>query len=210
MARVISDDVLAALAAVNVSPAYLTEVQFASGYQRFWTGIGQLTWNSHTWTGNGTFLGVANIDQTDDLNAQGITLRFSGVSSDMVTAALGEVQMDFTVKVWLALLDSTGSLITDPVPVFWGNLDVPTITDNGDTLEITITAENPLLQGQNASKRRYTHDDQQIGFPGDNGFQFVAAIQKWDGVWGKPGHGQGASFLGHNIGYVNAVADEVE
>src|SRR5215472_13387196 len=99
MPRNITTAALTALAAGNVQPAYLCEIQFASGYQRFWTGIGNLTWNSNTWTGDGTFLGVAQIDQTDDLNAQGVTLNFSGVSSDMVTAALGEVQLAFTVKV---------------------------------------------------------------------------------------------------------------
>jgi len=208
VSRNISDPAAAAVAATNVSPIFLTEIQFASGFQRFWTGIGQLTWDSHTWTGDGTFLGVASVDLTDDLNAQGITLTFSGVSSGMVTAALGEVQLTFTVKVWLGLFDDTGALIVDPVPVFWGNLDVPTIQDDGEKLEITITAENPLLQGQNASKRRFTHDDQQIIHPGDNGFRFVAAIQKWDGVWGKPGHGNGFSLFG--LGYVNAEADYVE
>ena len=33
-------------------------------------------------------------------------------------------------------------------------------------------------------ERRYTHDDQQIDFPGDLGFEFVPKLQELNLVWG--------------------------
>jgi hypothetical protein len=46
-----------------------------------------------------------------------------------------------------------------------------------------------------ASARRYTQDDQQINYSGDNGFLFVPAIQEWNGAWGTPGGGVVGSGL---------------
>lgn len=187
MARDLTVDVLAAIAAGTVQPFYLADVEFLSGHLYVWTGIGTLTWNSHSWLGVGTFGGVSAITQTADLAAENITLSLSGIPSDLVAAAIDECRQHFSVDVYLGFLDSAGAVVVDPIRAFAGRMDVPTIQDGGDTATISITAENPLIDLKRASERRYTHDDQQIDFPGDKGFQYVPAIQEWNGVWGKAG-----------------------
>jgi hypothetical protein len=187
--RNLSSDVLAALAAGNIQPFYLAAIQFSSGVEYIWTGVGNLSWNAHTWQGVGTFGGVSAITQTDELNAESITLTLSGVPTGFISSALSECRQNYTVDVWLGLLSDSGAVIVDPVHCFSGTMDVPSIQDGGDTVTISITAENELIALQRASNRRYTNDDQKIDFPNDNGFQFVPLIQEWNGQWGKPGGG---------------------
>lgn len=191
--RNISSGVLAELSAGRCRPFYLAEIQFTSGVSRMWTGIGNITWNSQTWIGLGSLAQVSAISQNSDVSAENITLTLSGIPSDLVSQAINECRQNYSVQVWLGFLNDSNQIIVDPVLLFSGHMDVPTVQDGGETCTILITAENPLVDLQRSSSRRYTHDDQQIAFPGDRGFQFVASIQTWNGVWGRPGAGGGSS-----------------
>jgi hypothetical protein len=205
MPRTLTPALEAAIAAGKVNPFYMAAIQFLSGPMYVWTGIGTITWNGHDWLGVGTLGGVSSIAQSSDVTAENITLTLSGIPSDMVSAAIGECRQNFSVEVWVGMMDDAGAIVLDPVRAFAGRMDVPTINDAGDSASISITAENPLVDLQRASERRYTHDDQQIDFPGDKGFQYVPAIQEWNGVWGKAG-GQGgnsASGSGHKPGLLD-------
>src|SRR5882724_11887603 len=199
MARNISIDALAAMAAGNVQPCYLVALELTSGMQYFWTGIGNLSWNSHTWTGTGNLGSVSDITQTDDLSAENITVALSGIPSSMITLAIDECRQNSTGEVWLGLLADDGSIITDPVKTFTGRIDVPTIEDDGDTATVSLTIENELVALQRASSRRYTNDDQHIDFPDDNGFQFVPFIKDLTSIWGSKGGGLGRFWFGRYI-----------
>lgn len=167
-----------------VKPFYLVAIQFTSGMFYAWTGINTLVWNSIDWEGLGDLAGVSAITQTADLTAEGITVSLSGIPSGDVSSAISDVATYLTVDVWLKFLDSSNAVIVDPVHVFSGHVDVPTVQDDGATATISITAENDLLILSQSSQRRYTNDDQQIIYPTDNGFQYVPTVQAWNGAWG--------------------------
>lgn len=191
--RSITSNVLVELSAGRCRPFYMAAIQFLSGTSYLWTGIGNITWNSQTWVGLGSLAQVSAISQNSDVSAENITLVLSGIPADLVSQAISECRQNYSVQVWLGFMSDSNQIIVDPVLLFLGHMDVPTVQDGGDTCTISITAENPLVDLQRSSSRRYTHDDQQIAFPGDKGFQFVPSIQTWNGVWGKPGAGSGSS-----------------
>jgi hypothetical protein len=56
-------------------------------------------------------------------------------------------------------------------------MDKPTIDVSGTSATITINCENRLVEMNVSAERRYTHEDQQVDYPGDLGFQFVNSIQ---------------------------------
>jgi hypothetical protein len=188
--RTMTDAAKAAIAAgVVVKPFYLVAIQFTSGMYRAWTGTGTITWDSFDWTGTGDLMGVSAITQTADLSAEGITIALSGINSTNVGSVVSDVATYLTVDVWLGFLDSSNAIVVDPVHVFGGHVDVPTVQDDGDTATISITAENDLLILSKASMRRYTNDDQQIIYPTDTGFQYVPTVQAWNGSWGGKNSG---------------------
>ena len=190
--RTITTAALAALVAPTVQPVYLVACGFTSGIDYLWTGSGTVAWNGQDWSGQGDLLGVSSITQTSDLSAEGITISLSGINPANVSSTISDVATYVTVDIYLGFL-SGGAIIANPVHVFSGHLDVPTIQDDGDTATISISAENDLLILGRSSMRRYTNDDQQILFPLDTGFQYVPVVQAWKGNWGTTDGGKTVS-----------------
>ena len=187
MSRDLTSAVQAEVLKMKVKPVIFVEGQFTSGITRFWSGIGTIIWNGQTWTGVGNLGGVSPISEGTEPHADGIELSLSGIPSDLVTKALGECRPNAPVKLWFGLLDEAEAVIADPYQSFGGRMDVPSVEEGGETSTIKLRVENRLVDFNRARERRFTHEDQQIDYPGDLGFEYVAGLQEWNGVWGKPG-----------------------
>jgi hypothetical protein len=74
---------------------------------------------------------------------------------------------------------------SDYVEVFSGELDQMTISEESETCTVQVTAENIMVKLERPVVRRFTHEDQKTRFPSDLGFQYVAALQGLDLVWGR-------------------------
>lgn len=184
MSRDLTASVISQLQAASVDVGLLFEGEFASGWVRLWSGIGNLSWNGQTWSGVGTLLGISGIDETAEIRASGVTISLSGIPSDLLSAALGDARSGRIGRVYLAFF-SGGSIVADPILQFEGRLDVPAIEDGADTATISISYESELIDLERARERRYTPEDQAIDFPGDLGFDYVAALQDAQITWGR-------------------------
>lgn len=181
------------------------ELAFADQTLYLFGGIGSLTpagpaYSSlatfpygQTWTGLGWLAKVSTIPQTTKIQAQNITLSLAGIPSELVLEAAEQVRITGAATVWLGFFDSNNNLIKDPVQLFAGALDVPTITDSGQTCTISITAENPLLLLNEAPERLFDDADQQIYYPGDLGMSFVDALANLPLDWPSPYASAGGS-----------------
>jgi len=187
MSRDLTSAVQAELLKMKVKPVIFVEAVFTSGTLRVWSGIGTVSWNGQTWTGVGNLGGISPISEGTEPHADGIELSLSGIPSDLVTKALGECRPNAPVKLWFGFLDEAEAVIADPYQSFGGRMDVPSVEEGGDTSTIKLRVENRLVDFNRARERRFTHEDQQIDYPGDLGFEYVAGHQEWNGVWGKPG-----------------------
>lgn len=168
-----------------VRPAFFVEIEFASSTEYLWSGVSRITWNGHTWLGVGALGRISAIVEQNEIQAQNLTLSLSSVPTDLLDEAINECRLNKDVRVWFGLLLSTGEVIADPTQVFTGFTDVPTIREGTDEAIITITVENRLIALQQSCTRRFTNEDQKIDYPTDKGFEYVAAIQNWNGKWGK-------------------------
>lgn len=188
MSRNLTSPVSTALAAESVRLAYLVELAFDSGAVRLWTGAGNFDWTAtgRTFTGAGTLLEVSAVEETQRVEANGIDITLSGISSTIVSYALTENYRNRRVRVWLALFDPTsGALIADPVSIFAGRMDTMHLTDAGETSQVRVTCESRLIDLQRPRERRFTDEDQQELFPGDLGLEYVAGLQEREIAWGK-------------------------
>jgi hypothetical protein len=189
MSRDLSDSMLAAVAAQNVAPAFICTMDFASGFLRVWSGVGDLVWNGQLYIGAGIYGGVSEIEETKKASANGLQLSLTGIPSAMVALALTENYRGRRVYLWLALFDPvTGNMLADPTRVFAGRMDTMKIADNGSVSTVTMTCESRLIDLERARERRYTHEDQQALFPGDKGLANVAALQNKEVFWGRWGN----------------------
>lgn len=188
--RELTAAMLAAIAASTVRPAIFYEGEFvdsggAAAYLRFWTGVGSVTWDSKTWTGGGQLLSISQLEETTDLKAVGFSVVLSGMPSAVISTALSYTRQGKPGKLWLGLFDASGSLLADPYPLRRGRFDIAPIEDNGETCTISAQYEDRLIDLERPRDRRYTHEDQQLDYPGDLGFEFVPSLQNMDITWGR-------------------------
>ena len=186
MARNLHSDFDKAEPAYEIHPILISKISTGGGDVRVWTGIGDLTFNAETYIGTGNLGGVTEVQEKTDLSANGLGFTLSGIPSDMISIALGEVEQGRDCTLWLALLNtSSGSLINNPYEIFAGFTDVAILTERPDTSSIVINAENRMISLERTRVRRYTHEDQVSEHTGDKGFEFVPALQDKVVMFGK-------------------------
>ena len=169
--------------AEDCAPILLFEGQFDSGFVRFWTGLGEISWNGQVWTGAGNLIGISDIEENTEVVATGITVSLAGVDSALVSAVIGEARQNMPGKIWVGLLTAAGAIIGSPYLAFRGRLDVPAITDALDTCTINVSYENILGDLLRPREIRYTDEAQKSLAADDRGFEFVTKIQDTELTW---------------------------
>ena len=171
------------LSASTLEPFFAIKLNFDSGDLRLWTGYGEITVASETYTGGGQLLNISPVEETVEIAAKGITMSLNGIDASLVSLALTENYQTRSAKVYLGFI-SSGSVVSDPYLAFDGRMDVLSIDDSGETANLTMTAESRLIDLERARERRYTSDDQKLRHPTDTGFDFVASLQEKEIAWG--------------------------
>ena len=192
--RSLSASMVTEVTTAQLAPVLLASLSFSTPVY-LWSGYGNLVYNSTTYLGIGTLGTISPLEETTDLAARGLTLRLSGVPTANVALALTENYQGRECSIMFGALSPTaGTLIASPVTVFAGRMDVMQITDDGNTAEITMTAESKLMDFKRPREIRYTDEEQQQLFPGDVGLEFVNDIQEKAIYWGNPNQTQATDW----------------
>lgn len=152
-------------------------------------GAGQVSFGGNTFLGRDTTFGVIDsvdviADGTGD-EAPQVTLTLLP-ASDAAAASLAAASMQGSeVQIFLGALDpATGLVIPDPMLVFLGILDVPTLKASASsrTLEYTIASvfENFFSDDEGA---RLSDTFHQSVWPGELGLSYVTGVDETV-VWG--------------------------
>lgn len=168
----------------TVVPVLFVELDFASGVSRLCDAGQSIVWNGFTWLGAGSVGGIETIEEGADLQARGVALTLAGVNPALVAVAKTEDFQGRDVRIYLGLLDPvTYQVLPTPEQVWGGQMDTMTIVldrqaDSTPTnATIRLACESRLVRWDTPNVRRYTHEDQQIDFPGDRFFEFVPSLQ---------------------------------
>tara|TARA_R110000823_G_scaffold93197_1_gene204155 strand:- start:50 stop:652 length:603 start_codon:yes stop_codon:yes gene_type:complete len=191
MSRVLSNAMKEMAAAKVVRPIFLVHMVFDSSELNIWSGVGDLSFDSVTYTGLGDLLSISEIKETSDISATGINVSLSGVKTSLIAIAKDQDYQGRELTVRLGAFNESGSLIADPVIIFSGFMDTMTIAEAGAYSSITIAVENKLVAFERAKVRRYTAEDQKIEHPADKGFEFVTSIVQKEIFWGRPSPSSG-------------------
>lgn len=112
-------------------------------------------------------------------------MQLSGVPTALVYEALTDDYQGRACSVMFGALSPTAGLVASPITVFSGRMDVMQLSDDGQTSQITMTAENKLIDFKRTREIRYTDEEQQRLYSGDLGLEFVNAIQEKTIYWGN-------------------------
>ena len=182
MTRTIPQVVLNALDDDVISPFFAVELLFDSPNEiRLWTGIGDLQYNNHTWTGSGSLLDISSVEEGADLSARGATITLSGMTSEVVSLALPEPYQGRVCNIYFGVTSDLTAL----TQTFSGYMDQMNIQDDPDTSTIELTAENKLIDLERPRIARYTSAYQKSVYLGDKGMDFIEDLQDKEIIWGR-------------------------
>jgi len=108
--RTLTAALASAIQETVVRPAIIYEGEFVDGegnpaFVRLWSGIGTISWNGNSWLGVGNLIGLGEVKETTELQANSFEVWLSGVSSSMVALALTSSRKNRSGKVWLGLFE---------------------------------------------------------------------------------------------------------
>ena len=92
MSRDLTVAFVTALADQSLRPVIFFEGQFATGWVRIWSGLGEVSWNGESWAGAGSLLGLGPLGETGEVVAGGTAVSLSGVPLDLVQMAIEEAR----------------------------------------------------------------------------------------------------------------------
>ena len=182
--RSLSNDMTTEVSASQLAPIILVSLSFSTPVN-LWSGYGTITYSGTGYLGIGTLGTVSPVEETTDLAARGISMQLSGVPTAMIAIALSENYQGRPCSVMFAAMASDGTLVSTPVTVFSGRMDVMSINDDGQTATIGMNAENKLVDFRRPREVRYTDEEQKSLYPSDKGLEFVNAIQEKEIYWGN-------------------------
>jgi hypothetical protein len=183
MSRTLPTGMATALAAGNLYPVFLVQLDWPSGTVNVWNGYHTLSWDSKSWVGTGHLGQISEVGEASDGQASGIQLSLSGIPSANVANALENDSQGRPAKIYFGLI-SNDSFAIDPYLVFDGLIDIASIQDDGKTATISVSLEKEMYDDRTTA-RRYTHEDLQHDYAGDNGFEYVAGLANRQFTWGK-------------------------
>lgn len=156
------------------APVYVTDA---------WTNI---VWGGHTYTALGHFLSFSDIEESSELRVANLTAQLSGVDQSLVSAVLTQLYIDRPLRIYKGFLDDNMAVVASPILIFEGRMDAPVIEENPDdgSCTVSIAATNAWVDFERRSGRHTNHEEQQLFFPGDKGFEFVSAVAS-EITWGR-------------------------
>lgn len=184
MSRTVDGDFLVEITAARFAPATFAFLDFQGGAVRVWDGVGSITWGGNTYVGLGYLGAISPIEESADTRANGIVLSVSGVPSSLIATVLGDNYNRREVSVWIGALDAVGALVADPELAFTGKMNNVDFDKGEKSSVIRIHAESRLVDLLRPRERRYTHEHQQIDYPGDLGLEYMARAQSTPLQWG--------------------------
>lgn len=185
MSRDLTPSVQTEIAKAAVQPIIFVQMDFDitdGGSIYLWSGLGPISWDAKSWVGVGDLGSISPVRETSATQSEGMTFKLSGIPVSILSAAFVNYQ-GRAVTMWLGFMDDN-TIVSDPLQLFLGRMDVMEIEESGDVCSITISAESHMVDLLKAREWRYTHEDQQTLYPGDLGLEFVAELQDKQILWG--------------------------
>lgn len=180
MSRSLSAAMITHFTSQSTAPLFLIDLDFSSGHVRAWTGYGDLTFDSNTYTGVGQLLNISPIQEAQGVVTSSVSLSYTPQAA-LLSAALGEDHRGRPGVIYFGAW-ANDALVADPVVYFRGFMEPMTIHDAGTTGRIDLNLINKLSRFS-PKPIRVNNQAQQSRYSGDLGLEFVPSIQEKKFTW---------------------------
>jgi hypothetical protein len=193
MALTLDGTATAAAAAGARGVAWLVDLEFVSGTLTYTTAPLSITVGGVVYQGYGDLVSVSTVGESEDSNADKLTLGVALVNTAMLAATLGDVDgyRGRRARLWLQLYDETFTPAGAPVQRWAGFMDRVTVDrspapatggPSGGRINIECSRAG-MARARNASGLRLTHAQQQARFAGDLGLEYLQTLIEQPSLW---------------------------
>jgi hypothetical protein len=162
LTRDINSDLAGQFTGGSLSPVVLARVETAAGDVRMWSGIGTLDYGGEVWLGGGDFLGVSDITETADVQANGVTISLAGVASEMIDLALRQVRQGKIAEIYIGAL---GDVATYGTAIIDGYSLHPDLVFSRAS-DATVVGADGVLDTVGIDVPRFAHDPATLNLMG--------------------------------------------
>jgi len=173
--NVLNDDVL--------RPVYFLKIEFPSSTVYLNSSDRNITFSGNSYLGAGQIGTLSDIEETSELQANGIKFTLTGIPTTHLSVALTSEYQGSPATQFLGFLNSNYTLVDDPFIIFVGKVDTMAISLS-DTATIELDIENRLVDWERPRISRFTNEEQQNLFSGDKGLEFVDSVAEKELFWG--------------------------
>lgn len=166
------------------------------------SGLGEITWNGNTYVGIGMLGQVSEHQESEALTVQPITFSLSGLDQQRLRGALDSASYGDQITMYEAFIDDAGDLVADPVVIWAGSVDSTSIRVGPEPV-ITIVGQHDIADLDRADGGRFTNEDQQARYEGDEFFEFIHEVPTLRLNWGG-----GPTATGELAGRLRRINDD--
>lgn len=179
MSRITDTDTLAQVNAPRHNVAHLAILEFDGMTVRISDSFRDIVWEENTYPACGDMTGFDAVQETSDIQVNSITAGLAGVNQEYLAELFSLNYLDRPISIYRAYLDDAGDIIGEPVLLFEGRINEPTVQDdpsNDGQFMVAIKADSIWTDFDQTNGLRTNDNSHQRVFTGDKGFEFAAQI----------------------------------
>lgn len=183
MNREIDDQSLAAAESQNPRPFLTIELDYPDGAVRASSLAYNVVIDGNEFLGLSVLGTLSEITEGSEQQSYGVTATLAGVPGNFSAYLTNQDVQGRLATICLGFVNAKHQVIGEMTTVFVGRMDTQDI-QAGKTSAVQVAIESLFIDWERPRSRRYTDVDQQFRYPGDVGFEYVAAVANMTIKWG--------------------------
>jgi len=189
MARTLTTAVKNELLTGQIRPVHLIEIGFSTPVYLTDCGFSltsSISGTSRTYTASAFLVGGSSFEEQVDITKTSLSLSLSGADQTFISTVLNENVVNDTVEIYRGLLDTSNSLIADPILLYSGNIDTFEIAETETQSNVKLVIVSHWADFDKKSGRKTNNASQQRFFSTDVGMDFSSETVldiKWGREW---------------------------
>tara|TARA_R100000406_G_scaffold18074_1_gene11230 strand:+ start:187 stop:753 length:567 start_codon:yes stop_codon:yes gene_type:complete len=187
MTRTLTTSVKNELLTNEIRPVHLLTIGFSTPVNltdNSFDLTSSISGSSKTYTASPFLVSVPTFTEETDVTKTSLNINLSGADQTFITTCLNENIVNDSVEIFRGLLNSTNSLIADPLLLYSGNIETFQISESQTDSNVTLTIVSHWADFDKKSGRQTNNNSQQRFFSSDVGMDF-ASQTVLDIKWGR-------------------------
>ena len=187
MARTLTTAVKNELATNEIRPIHLITIGFGTPVNITDCGFSltsSISGSSVTYSPSSFLVSLPSFTEETDVTKTSLQLALSGADQTFISTCLNENIVNDSVEIYRGLLNSSNSIIADPILLYSGNIDTFEITETTTQSNVKLIIVSHWADFDKKSGRKTSNASQQRFFSADLGMDY-SSENVLDIKWGR-------------------------